>query len=385
MKHANQVAQSFAVEAQGLGTLTLLYGLTVSNGIRTGQPLPSRLKVLNWGVNKTVKGDVIVNDLTASSLPAFQAEKNWDDVVLDIEHGSVPGSPLFLAAAANGKFPELLGRGKPLVISGQGLFVDGISWSPHGNRAYEFPDLSGAVKQDSSGVVIGLHSLAFCTHGAAEGIHSYSQQVNTTMEHTMKSILLSLLGLDEKATDAQMLEKAKTMAPAILSLSGMDPKLATALVAMTPDALQLLTSLKPETLTALSKLTAKEIEDKLALLSTIGAGKDETLQAALTRLSTAEGTLTTLKADFTSARRNTLLLSAAQQGKVVPKVYLEKHGDDLTTLSTLIEQLPVTVPVEQRVVTLSTGAPRAMTTTPTDIEARVAARFGRKPEDLKDV
>ena len=380
MKHAESSAQAYAVDVAGVGALTLLYGIAVTNGIRTGTPLPQRLKVLNWGVNKTMKGDVIVNDLTAARLPSFQREMNWDDVSLDIEHGSVPGSPLFLAATANGKFPELLGRGRPLVIPGDGLYVDGIVWSPKGDRAYEFPDLSGAVKQDDHGVVIGMHSAAFCTHGATFDLHAYSTA--TQMEAHVKTTLLKLLSLDEKAADTAVSERVGKIAAALTALAAIPVDVLSKLAAMPVPALAMLSALKAETIDAITRLTAADVQTKLQLLSTIGDGQKETMQAALTRLSTAETTLADLRGQFISAQRNQLLLLAASQGKVVPKVYLEKHGDDLTTLSTLIDQLPETVPVGQRTNLLSLGQPSSFRTTPSDIEAQVSKRFGRKPEDL---
>lgn len=382
MKHAVSTARSYAIEADGVGTLTLLYGVAVTNGIRVGSPLPARIKVLNWGVNKTLKGDVVVNDLTAARLPDFQREMNWDDIVLDIEHGSVPGSPLFRSAAENGKFPELLGRGRPLVLSGDGLYVDGIVWSPHGARAYEFPDLSPAVKQDANGVVIGMHSTAFCVHGATFDLHAYSAHNNHKEIIVMKSVLLKLLSLEDNAADAAMTDRAGKIADGLTALVAIPPDVLARLAAMPVPALAMLSALSAETIDAIAKLSAADVQAKLKLLSTIGDGQKETLQAALTRLSVAESTVKDLHSQFVESRRNQLLLLAASQGKVVPRVYLDKHGDDIATLSTLIEQLPVTVPVDQRTNLLSLGTPGGGKPTPTDVETMVAKRFGRKPEDL---
>lgn len=386
MRKHRSVARVEALDVHGVGRMHLLYAMDVSNGIRAGQPLPARLKVLNWGLNRTTKGDFIVNEKTARMLPDTQLANNWDDVCIDIEHASVPGSPLFKAAAENGKFPELLGRGKPVVVLNDGLYIDQVVWSPHGKRAYEFPDISPAVKQDADGVVVGIHSLAFCTHGATFGLHAYSATSNPNSQQdgiTMKNWFLRLLGFGQDATDQQVEQKLDSLADVLKLLGCVKPEALQMLCALKPDVLTALAGLKPDTLTTLSKLSAKDVDDKLKLLSTIGDGQKETLQAALTRLSALETTLATLSTQHTADRRSALLARAARAGKKVPKAYLDKYGDDLETLSALIEDLPVTVPLNQRAVEPSTVQLSTASGQDGETESRVAALFGRTPDALR--
>jgi hypothetical protein len=74
-----------------------LVALKISNGGLTDGELPSRLKLLNWGANATVKGVVKVGPQTQADLAANQKTLGFDRVALDFDHQTVPGSDTFKA------------------------------------------------------------------------------------------------------------------------------------------------------------------------------------------------------------------------------------------------------------------------------------------------
>ena len=369
-------------------TLTLLSGTpAISNGIAPGRPLPTRLKLLNWGGNPTIKGLVQVTHKTVTELPRTQARLNWDDCAIDIEHGTVPDSKLFTLAAANGKYPEILGRGKPRVVEGDGLYIEDIVWTDHGPRAYEFPDLSAAVKLADDGTVVGLHSAGFCAHGAAIGIHAYNTTTPTTQERSMEELIAMLLGLPADATPEQLQQRAGVIAAGLKKMFPLEQseddagKEAAAIVKVADKADEVAAAAE-----TLSALNAEDLRAKLEMLSTLKAGEDATLADALVRLGKAESGITDLSALVNGQRRDAILMDAARAGKKVPRAYLDKYGDDIETLSALVADLPATVPVEQRTVATLSGAAGARAVAPETLnpaETSVARMFGRTPEDLR--
>jgi phage I-like protein len=148
----------------------------ISNGARVGKDLPRRLKLLDWGRNETVKGPVIVSELTARQLPALQAARGFDRIALDYEHNTVAGTPEFERT----KEPrEVAAYGTPLLIPGEGLFLDAIEYTPSGeSNARNYIDLSPAPERASDGTVVFLHSVALVRQGAVEGLSFFSVDVS---------------------------------------------------------------------------------------------------------------------------------------------------------------------------------------------------------------
>ena len=77
--------------ATSLPTLVALKA--ISNGALAGASLPSRIKLLNWGRNESVKGPILVDEQSLAALNVNQARLGYDRIALDYEHNTVDGSP----------------------------------------------------------------------------------------------------------------------------------------------------------------------------------------------------------------------------------------------------------------------------------------------------
>ena len=194
----------------------------ISNAALAEKELPKRLKLLNWGVNETVKGPVKVGDETVKSLAANQASQGYDFVALDYNHNSLPGHPNYQ------KDPrEVAGYGAVEVVKDDGLYFTGIVYTPSGQeKAANYRDLSPTPLLNKEGEVIFLHSVALCPQGAVKDLSFYSAgtaglkaldpvdpppTTATTMDY--KTLLCAILGLDAKsATDDDIASKAHAMA-----------------------------------------------------------------------------------------------------------------------------------------------------------------------------
>ena len=134
--------------------------------------LPKRLRLLKWGVNPSTEGRVIVNETTLAGFAAFQRERGREEVPLDFEHATVPGTPEF--NRTNEPRP-IAAMGRPVVLAGDGLYLDNLTWTETGRAMLlHFKDLSAAPWLNSAGVVLGLHSGALCRAGAVPGIHAFA-------------------------------------------------------------------------------------------------------------------------------------------------------------------------------------------------------------------
>jgi hypothetical protein len=135
-----------------------------SNGARSGT-FPSRLKVLSWGVNKTLKGDFIVDEQTVAIFDATQKSQGRARVVLDFEHNTVEGTPEYERSQEP---RNVAGFWTPRVVPGEGIFLEEPAWTPSGRTsAHEYEDLSAAPFHQN-GRVIGLHSVALTKAGASD-------------------------------------------------------------------------------------------------------------------------------------------------------------------------------------------------------------------------
>lgn len=138
------------------------------NGVNEKGELPDRLKILNWGVNKTNQGDITVDETTFSCFASNQAKLGRDTIPIDFNHNSVPGTEAYLAAKGS---PNLAGYSVPIVIQGQGLYLEKVETTKSGMAlAADYKDLSPAPLVDDKGIVIGLHSVALCPAGSVDGL-----------------------------------------------------------------------------------------------------------------------------------------------------------------------------------------------------------------------
>lgn len=145
----------------------------ISNGAREGE-LPKRMKILNWGRNPAVgKFSPVVSDHTVAVLTANQLAGGADRVAIDFEHNTCKGTPAYRESTPEPR--KVAGYGTPLAISGDGLYLTDIEWTPAGREyAMNYADLSPAIRPNAANDVEFLHSVALCRQGAVAGLSFYS-------------------------------------------------------------------------------------------------------------------------------------------------------------------------------------------------------------------
>lgn len=320
----------------------------ISNGALASESLPHEIKLLNWGVNQTTKGDVIVDDTTAAALSVNQRSLGFDRIALDFEHNTVEGSPEYDRT----KEPrDVAGYGVPKLVKGDGLYLSAIEYTPIGKeKARNFADLSPTPLLDKNRRVIFLHSVALVRNGAVHDLSFFS------------------------------------------AATGGTPKTETA---MTPEQIQALIA---NALTAAVKPLNDQI---LALTGEIKTLKETKPAEPVITLSVADGktatmTLAQLGAEFVALKADTLAAKAAQEnaekanvialfakdGKVPMgednKPMSEDKLKELTvgTLKMLHASTPVTVPLSARGKTPGNDkdAPKGMDAVRAAIRADLAPR-----------
>jgi hypothetical protein len=137
--------------------------------------LPTRIKLLNWGVNESTEGPVIVDERTLAIFSAMQKKIGRDRAPLDFEHNTVPGTPEYQRTSE----PRVIaGMGTPVVIQGEGLFLESLSYTSTGETsARDYEDVSAAPLLNKDRVVVGLHSAALTRTGAVYGAHFAAEDV----------------------------------------------------------------------------------------------------------------------------------------------------------------------------------------------------------------
>lgn len=152
------------------------------NGVKEDGTLPERLKLFNWGVNKSNQGDFIVDELSAKVFEDNQRIFGRETVPVDFNHNTVPDTEAFKAAAGS---PAIAGYGRPVVIPNEGLFLENVDTTKSGiEKARDYKDLSPAPAVDKdTGRVIGLHSVALVPAGSV-----YDLTIETAAENAGKPI-----------------------------------------------------------------------------------------------------------------------------------------------------------------------------------------------------
>lgn len=288
----------------------MIYAFRAPSPTASKEP-PTRLKVANWGKNEAlpIGKTPIVNETTIACLPHNQKLANFDQLCLDFQHNTLPGTEAYKAD----KEPRnIAAKGYPEVISGDGLYLRDLEWTPQGIAAFtggHFPDLSPAAKLNDAGEIIFLHSAALCRQGSITGLHAFAaeklpamksnpSETSSTMDY--KKILCLMLGLDAtKATDAEI-ETAAT---------------------------QFASDEKDEDGTKAATEAVKPVAEKVTAMST---------------------SLVTLNARLDSIERANITARAIAAGKIVP-MGVEKLP--LAEFKTMIDSLAADqVPLEKRTV-----------------------------------
>ena len=286
----------------------------ISNGALAQTELPRSLKFCDWGDMSGVGGArVRVSALTATELPKRQIAKGWDRIALDYEHNTLKGTPEF----ERSQEPRAVAAyGAVRVAPGEGLFLDDLIWTPHGEKfAREYCDLSPAPLRMDDGTIVGVHSVALCRHGAIDGLSFYSVELadkETKMERF--KWLLKFIGKGDEAKEEDL-----------------EPAFREKLVALCAEAVK----------TGLAELKAK-----VDALSAGPAGEKITGLSA--ELATLKGQVATFSAAIESRDRADILAQAAREGKVVGLSSEAVAKLSLKDLADHVKGLAVTVPLDQR-------------------------------------
>lgn len=299
----------------------LLACQAISNGALAAEALPTEIKLLGWGDNPSLKGNIRVGAKTLAALSANQNQLGFDKVGLDYEHQSVEGHKNFKAAPR-----EYAAYGVPEVREGDGLYLVSLTWTPSGRaNAKNYCDLSPVVlRQD--GEVVFLHSVALCPQGAVAGLEFFNADasletlsVKNPMNEDLKKLLCALFGCEDSADEAAILSAGQAFAEKIKK-----------------------TGDQPEQ-TELTALAAR-------------------LEAMATRLDDQE--------------RGRVLEDALRAGKLVPN---SARTLPLEQLTALVAELPAgQVPVDKR----TPESVQALSAQVSATDLAVAAQLGLKPEDL---
>jgi phage I-like protein len=265
-----------------------------------GKTLPERLLVVPWGSVDTNQGKVTCNELALAVLKANQDAAKYDRVALDFSHNTVPGTEHY-----QGEPAKIAALGSLSIEQGRGIFLTDLEWTPEGKEhalGGHYPDISPAVKRNDAGEVFFVHSVALCRQGEVDGLTLFSADIKN--EHLMKT-----------------------------SLNDLDPAAVRATVNVFRVALGLPEIAEGAAADAITAGTTEAI-DKITAMAKAGQP--------------ASADTTALSARMDAIERNGIIALASSQGKVIPLTAEQIAATPVTTLSAMVEKLPVTVPVSAK-------------------------------------
>lgn len=300
----------------------------------TGAALPTRVKVLNWGVNQTSEGAVIVDEITARVFAANQKAIGRERVALDYEHNTVPGTPEYERTTE----PRAIGGNCALVcVPGEGIFGEAVTYTASGLKAApDYEDLSLAPYLDKENRVIAAHSVALTRTGATYGINF--KPADVTKLSAAESAILGEL----KTLSANLNPQEKTMSEkfvSVLALAG--------LVGL---------SAADDESAVMAKLKAR-LDQPVVDLAPLNAS----IATLTSRCADLEKKITAGESAAINAERTRLVTLFAAEGRIP----LDEDGKaftaealgkmDVPTLRLLLKNTAVTVPLSARTAALEGG------------------------------
>ena len=299
----------------------------------TGQ-LPTRVKVLGWGRNATSEGVILVDDLTVKVFAANQKAIGREQVAIDFEHNTVPGTPEYLRTAE----PRAIGGYTNLVcVTGEGIFGEAVTYTATGQKsAADFADLSLAPYLDKDNRVIGAHSVGLTRTGATYGITFSQAPATLSAEQAQLNAELKILSAGLLPVVATNDNNKNTNMDTMIKLAVLSAALG---LAESADEASVTTELKKRL-----TVTAPEKIDTAALLAPLTA-----------RLDGIEAKLKEQAGQANAAEAVRLVALFAADGKLpvnhtTKKAYTveELNKLDLPTLQVLHANTPATVPLSAR-------------------------------------
>jgi phage I-like protein len=276
---------------------------------------PTRLVVLPWGVNKSRRGDFIVDALTCQVFEANQKKNRIDGkVALDFEHNTLPGTPAYESSSEP---RPIAAWALCVVIPDEGVVYEDIEWTPDGLSAWQrklYQDLSPAPVRGADGkTVIALHSTALCRHGELEGL---------TISHAAAPRALAAY-FDALSADSADFTDSN---PPLLT-----PPMKDKLIA----------------LLALLGITIAADADEAAISTALDAASDAAKKlkepAKETKPEAMSAEIASMRAELESGRKDLLITKATLEGKVIP---LSAEAIAATPLSALTEIVNAAKPGE---------------------------------------
>lgn len=261
--------------------------------------LPQRFKLLAWGDNPTASGrKARVGRKTLSVLNAAQKRSGFEEIALDFEHNTVPGTRAYKESAEP---RPVAAYGTLAVVENEGVFFNVSRWTPKGlAEALNFQDLSPAPATDETGEVIFIHSAALCRNGDIEGLRFVTLSVETgNQEKTdmdYKTMLLKLLKLPEDTPD---------------------------------DAIEKAVAAVVEPAAEVAAMTAK-------------------VTNLATRIEALSTELQAVKDGDVKRQREAICARAAAEGKVIPLSAEQIEKTEPAVLTDMVSKLAVTVPLHRR-------------------------------------
>jgi hypothetical protein len=297
---------------------------TLSVGSIDPKNPPARIKILNWGENPTAsKGTFIVGEKTLSTLSATMRAHGFDQIALDYEHNTFPGTSAFKEA----KEPrEVAGHGPVEVVRGEGVFLN-VSWTPDGPaKAANFIDVSAVPATDESNEVIFIHSAALCRQGEVFDLHLSTLSID--MKHA------------EPDADNAVLDMLRK---ALARLMGLDPNAALddVIAAVSSKDLVPLPTLSVQIGTAAtaSATNFQSLEARLTCLSNDWTAKVDVMLGKLEALSVE------VAAKFDDRERQLIRDEAARAGKLIALSVEAQAKLTPAELRDHVAKMPATVPV----------------------------------------
>ncbi len=327
----------------------------IKNNALASETLPTRIKLLNWGENKSTKGTVIVDDTTVTSLATNQRALGFDRIALDYEHNTVPGTDEFNRT----KEPrDISGMWTPEVVVGDGLYLSAGEWNEGGKKsAKNFADLSPAVALDKQNRVTFIHSAALTRNGSVFDLSFFSanqtpnpQNKNMPPETFSVAEMAAIVGLPETTSKADVQKKLSGNFLLLAALSA-------ALGEVKENKVGVLSSLQGEVAGLQTLVKGLKPGEGVVVFSATGAdGKSITLkpEEVASKLINIESLLTTRNTSEENAARTQIISAFTAEGKVPKKEDATAYSATelaalpVATLKLLQANTPVTVPLSAR-------------------------------------
>ena len=323
--------------------------------------LPSRFKILDWGVNNTLKGEFIVNETTLAVLPTNQAKMGRDTVALDYEHNTVAGSVEYERTREP---RETAAHFKVEVVKGDGVYLSHGEYTASGvENAKNYPDLSPTLFSNEKGEVIGIHSVALTRTGAKVDLHFDTLSVLMDDPYAADLVALSagsgcnayrIVGMDTKFGNSMNLKPEHRKAFRTLMGMGDGATDEEMLSAMGEEACsgKLCRNGPLDGAGNITPTAGVEKEVKAFLSSPDFAATFKTLIAPLEmKVTTLTAAADTATQSTERAARESLVQRASRQGKIIPLSDEQIFGDSgkniqpitLSVLSSIVDGIPKTV------------------------------------------